>query len=214
MLVKSLPTLLFLLLTCSIKAQNVDSTSKKSAVLTPKTDNSARKLRPSPIYVDGSAGLIIPSFHFMADASVGYRINDNLGVGVTAITMGNYDASAKGGGVQLRWTPERHTLIKVEVGVIRGASSIDRSGPEVYTYVKKSNDTYFRIGAFYRIGQILTLGICYAKTSPVTFDVSTLVNGQTIPKNRSWSYSIGVFTPQIGIAIPDMPKKEKKIQVF
>jgi hypothetical protein len=211
---KFLLTRLFLLLTCSIKAQNVDTTSKKVVIQTPKTDTTTRKLRPSPIYVDGSAGLIIPSFHFMADASVGYRINENLGVGVTAITMGNYDASAKGGGTQLRWTPERHTLIKLEVGVIRGASSIDRSGPEVYTYVKKANDTYFRIGVFYRVGQILTLGICYAKTSPVTFDISTVVNGQTIPKNRSWSYGIRVFTPQIGIAIPDMAKKEQKTEVF
>jgi hypothetical protein len=206
---------LFLLINYSIKAQNMDTTSKKTVVLTPKTDTTVRKLRPSPIYVDGSLGLNLLNLHGMADASLGYRINENLGVGVTVITMTDYDANAKGGGLQLRWTPERHALMKLDIGAVRGASSIDRSGPEVYTYVKKASDAYFRIGVFFRFGQVLTLGVCYAATSPVTFDISKLVSGTIpVPTNRSWSYSLGVFTPQIGIAIPDMPKKKKMPKIF
>jgi hypothetical protein len=89
-------------------------------------------------------------------------------------------------------------------------------GRQVYSYAKKASDVYFRIGVFYRFGQVLTLGICYAKSTPLTFDISTLVFGQTIPTstNRSFDAVMGAFTPQIGIAIPDLPKKEKKPQMF
>jgi hypothetical protein len=214
--IKPFLTILLLLLNCSIKAQKADTISQKEVAQATKTDTSPRKLRPSPIYVDGSLGLNLLNLHFMGDASVGYRINENLGVGATFISMGDYNANATGGGAQLRWTPQRNVLLKIDVGVVRGAGSVDRSGPEVYTYVKKASDTYFRIGVFFRFGQVLTLGVCYAKTSPVTFDISTLVSGQTIPipTNRSWSYSLGAFTPQIGIAIPDMPKKERMPKIF
>jgi hypothetical protein len=134
----------------------------------------------SSIYVDAAAGLTL-ELAGMADLSVGYRFNEKQAIGISYIAMSNYSIDAMGVGAQWRFTPQRKSLFKLELGVITSADSIDRSGPEIYTYQpKNASNLYLRVGLAVKVTSFFSLGINYVGTSPMTF----LISGQNIAPNR------------------------------
>jgi hypothetical protein len=169
-------------------------------------DGTVKLSKRSRIYVDATAGFTL-RLSGLADVNIGYRFDERQAIGLSRIGMGISHTSASGLGIQYRFTPSRQSLFKLELGVITGASSFDESGPEIYTYSRKaSSNAYVRIGAAVRFGSIFTLGINYVGTGPLTFGIS----GSISPNRTSWTGSMGFFCPQIGVALPPMPKKRKR----
>lgn len=174
-------------------------------------DGTIKPPKTSPIYVDAAAGLSIALQTAIADLNIGYRFNETQAIGLSRILMSDYTIEATGIGIQCRFTPQRRALYKLELGYITSASSIDRSGPDIYTHLREnSSNVYFRIGAAVRFASIFTLGINYVGTGSLTFQVSKGFNGQNVPTGKTWSARMGFLCPQIGIAFPPMPKKGKR----
>jgi hypothetical protein len=171
-------------------------------------DGSVKPPKTSGVYLDAEAGLgIIPDagFSALADVNIGYKFNEKRAVGVSLIMMDNYAINASGVGLQYRSTPQRTSLFKLELGVITRASSVNRSGTSIYTYQPKNAvDVYLRIGAAFRFASVFTLGINYILSSATNFKIS----GQNPTTTElSWSSRMHYLCPQIGIALPMMPKR-------
>jgi hypothetical protein len=171
-------------------------------------DGTEKLSKSARIYVDAAAGFWLNDrIYGLADLNIGYRFSEKQAIGLSGIAMSDYSIEASGVGVQYRFTPQRKSLFKLELGYITSASSIDRSGPEIYTHLpQNSSNIYFRLGAAVRFS-IFTLGINYVGAGPIMFQIN---NGQNVPTGRSWSGNMGFLCPQLGIALPKIRKKGKR----
>lgn len=171
-------------------------------------DGTEKLSKSSRIYVDAALGLwLSDETYALADLNIGYRFSEKQAIGLSRIAMSDYSIEASGVGLQYRFTPQRQSLFKLELGYITSASSIDRSGPEIYTHLpQNSSNIYFRLGAAVRFS-IFTLGINYVGSSPIMFQISNGQNGRT---GKIWSGNMGFLCPQVGIALPKIRKKGKR----
>ena len=171
-------------------------------------DGTVKLSKSARIYADMALGLwFSDETYTLADLNIGYRFNERQAIGLSGIAMSNYSIEAEGVGIQYRFTPQRQSLFKLELGYITSASSIDRSGPDIYTHLRQnSSNIYIRIGAAVRFS-IFTFGINYVGSGSLMFQVS---NRQNVPTGKTWSGNMGFLCPQLGIALPQIRKKGKR----
>jgi hypothetical protein len=206
---KFIYTLFILINAIYAQAQQRDTTARDvETLLKSNVTMLDHKEKFGRIYFDASAGINLLNLHYLGDASMGLRFNEASALGFTYIAGSDYGATMQGLGLQFRWTPQRNSLFKIDIGKVTKAGTIDRSGSDVYEYLRGNGaDLYLRLGAYLRFSEILTIGISYLPTTALNFSVSKLVNGQLIPTNQTFGYGMAAFCPQLGITIPSMPKK-------
>ena len=200
-----------------VEAQQIKKDATGIANSVPDSSTLAQQEKDSSkvyqFYLDASIGfLILPSgaFSGLEDINLGYHLNRNYALGLSLIGFGtsNYNngGSAAGLGCQLRFTPSKRQVYKIEIGHVLGANDGDDVALLKYNR-KQSINIYFRASAAWRFASFITLGMSFATAPDLKADFYSDFSRQAIIAN---SFSTSAITISVGIALDIKVPKFKK----
>lgn len=165
-------------------------------------ESSTAKDKISPVFFDAGIGYT-PYFGGMLDIGAGYRFNEQVAVGIGALLFQESSdccqTYASGAGLQLRWTPSRRFIFKLEGGSVLNAKyGDDGSYHSVYDR-SASQKFYFRTSAGVRIFRICNLGLTYAQTGVQYNEVRAYDTNQLLDPVP---FTVNSLFIHLGIALP------------
>lgn len=159
-----------------------------------------------PLYLDFGLGYV-PYIGGMADLGTGYRFNQDWALGIDLINFHPHSdccqTYADGIGLQLRWTPGKHFIFKLEGGrVLKAKYGDDGSYDSVYDK-SASNRIYFRTSIGFRLLKIANIGLAYAQSGRQynetrDYDTNELLDPVPFTVKSPFLY--------LGIALPGIKK--------
>ena len=109
--------------------------------------------------------------------------------------------------MQLRYTPSKHSLFKIETGYVINAVYKNDSPLNLGYNHAKSTNIYYRVSAAWRFASVITLGMSFATAPDLKADFYSDFSRQAIIAN---SFSTSAITISLGIALDIKVPKFKK----